>query len=178
MLRYFNPVGAHESGLIGEDPRGIPNNLMPYVAQVAVGRRAHFNVFGGDYPTPDGTGVRDYIHVVDLARGHVAALNKLLVLGRRQNLESGYRLRRERARHGACIRGGERQAGAVSDRGAACGRRGAMLGGSRHAPRMTWAGARYTICRACAQMPGAGSRGIRMGMHEIKMQVQGASLIC
>jgi UDP-glucose 4-epimerase len=81
LLRYFNPVGAHESGLIGEDPRGIPNNLMPYVAQVAVGRRPHLNIFGGDYPTPDGTGVRDYIHVVDLARGHVAALNKLLQLG-------------------------------------------------------------------------------------------------
>ncbi|MHB1094387.1 UDP-glucose 4-epimerase GalE [Thiobacillus sp.] len=81
LLRYFNPVGAHESGLIGEDPRGIPNNLMPYVAQVAVGRRPHLNVFGGDYPTSDGTGVRDYIHVVDLARGHVAALNKLLQLG-------------------------------------------------------------------------------------------------
>jgi UDP-glucose 4-epimerase len=81
LLRYFNPVGAHESGLIGEDPRGIPSNLMPYVAQVAVGRRPHLNVFGGDYPTPDGTGVRDYIHVVDLARGHVAALNTLLQLG-------------------------------------------------------------------------------------------------
>ena len=81
LLRYFNPVGAHESGLIGEDPRGIPNNLMPYVAQVAVGRRPQLSVFGGDYPTPDGTGVRDYIHVVDLARGHVAALNKLLKLG-------------------------------------------------------------------------------------------------
>lgn len=77
LLRYFNPVGAHESGLIGEDPRGIPNNLMPYIAQVAVGRRLHLNVFGGDYPTPDGTGVRDYIHVVDLSRGHVAALNRL-----------------------------------------------------------------------------------------------------
>lgn len=81
LLRYFNPVGAHESGLIGEDPRGIPNNLMPYIAQVAVGRRPHLNVFGGDYPTPDGTGVRDYIHVVDLARGHVAALNRLPQLG-------------------------------------------------------------------------------------------------
>jgi UDP-glucose 4-epimerase len=77
LLRYFNPVGAHASGLIGEDPRGIPNNLMPYIAQVAVGRRSQLNVFGGDYPTPDGTGVRDYIHVVDLARGHVAALGKL-----------------------------------------------------------------------------------------------------
>ncbi len=77
-LRYFNPVGAHESGLIGEDPRGIPNNLMPYVAQVAVGRRAELQVFGGDYDTPDGTGVRDYIHVLDLAAGHVAALARLL----------------------------------------------------------------------------------------------------
>jgi UDP-glucose 4-epimerase len=80
LLRYFNPVGAHASGLIGEDPRGIPNNLMPYVAQVAVGRRAELNVFGGDYPTPDGTGVRDYIHVVDLALGHLAALARLDVL--------------------------------------------------------------------------------------------------
>ena len=75
ILRYFNPVGAHPSGLIGEDPQGIPNNLMPFVAQVAVGRREKVSVFGGDYPTPDGTGIRDYIHVVDLAEGHVAALN-------------------------------------------------------------------------------------------------------
>ena len=78
VLRYFNPVGAHESGRIGEDPRGVPNNLMPYVAQVAVGRRPRLAVFGNDYDTPDGTGVRDYIHVVDLALGHVAALNRLL----------------------------------------------------------------------------------------------------
>lgn len=77
LLRYFNPVGAHSSGLIGEDPQGIPNNLMPFVAQVAVGRRAELSVFGGDYPTADGTGVRDYIHVVDLARGHLAALEAL-----------------------------------------------------------------------------------------------------
>jgi len=76
-LRYFNPVGAHASGLIGEDPRGIPNNLMPFVAQVAIGRRERLSVFGNDYPTPDGTGVRDYIHVVDLAEGHVAALDWL-----------------------------------------------------------------------------------------------------
>ena len=75
LLRYFNPIGAHSSGLIGEDPRGVPNNLMPYIAQVAVGRRDHLNVFGDDYDTPDGTGVRDYIHVVDLARGHVAAID-------------------------------------------------------------------------------------------------------
>jgi UDP-glucose 4-epimerase len=78
VLRYFNPVGAHESGRIGEDPRGVPNNLMPYVAQVAVGRRARLSVFGNDYDTPDGTGVRDYIHVVDLAQGHVKALDRLL----------------------------------------------------------------------------------------------------
>ena len=78
LLRYFNPVGAHESGLIGEDPRGTPNNLMPYVAQVAVGRRERLQVFGSDYATADGTGVRDYIHVVDLAEGHVAALRYLL----------------------------------------------------------------------------------------------------
>lgn len=75
LLRYFNPIGAHESGMIGEDPKGIPNNLLPYVAQVAVGKLACVGVFGDDYPTPDGTGVRDYIHVVDLARGHVAALD-------------------------------------------------------------------------------------------------------
>lgn len=74
LLRYFNPIGAHESGIIGEDPRGIPNNLMPYISQVAAGRLERLRVFGNDYPTPDGTGVRDYIHVVDLAKGHVAAV--------------------------------------------------------------------------------------------------------
>ena len=75
LLRYFNPIGAHESGLIGDDPNGIPNNLMPYVCKVAVGKLPFLNVFGNDYPTPDGTGVRDYIHVVDLAVGHIAALD-------------------------------------------------------------------------------------------------------
>ena len=74
LLRYFNPIGAHESGLIGEDPRGIPNNLMPYITQTAIGRREKLSVYGNDYPTHDGTGVRDYIHVVDLAKGHVAAV--------------------------------------------------------------------------------------------------------
>ena len=77
QLRYFNPVGAHASGKIGEHPNGIPNNLMPFIAQTAVGKRDHLNVFGNDYPTPDGTGVRDYIHVVDLAKGHVAAIRYL-----------------------------------------------------------------------------------------------------
>ncbi|MBL8950647.1 MAG: UDP-glucose 4-epimerase GalE [Myxococcaceae bacterium] len=81
LLRYFNPVGAHASGEIGEDPQGVPNNLMPFALQVAVGRRPVLNVFGGDWPTADGTGVRDYIHVVDLAKGHVAALAKLDALG-------------------------------------------------------------------------------------------------
>ena len=77
LLRYFNPVGAHESGLIGEDPKGIPNNLTPYIAKVAIGELKEIGVFGNDYPTPDGTGVRDYIHVVDLAKGHVAAIEKI-----------------------------------------------------------------------------------------------------
>jgi UDP-glucose 4-epimerase len=77
-VRYFNPVGAHESGMIGEDPRDTPNNLMPYVAQVAVGRLPRLAVFGNDYPTPDGTGIRDYVHVTDLATGHVAAIERLL----------------------------------------------------------------------------------------------------
>jgi len=77
LLRYFNPVGAHKSGTIGESPKGIPNNLMPYIQQVAVGQREHLSVFGSDYPTKDGTGVRDYIHVVDLAKGHVKAIQKI-----------------------------------------------------------------------------------------------------
>ncbi len=77
LLRYFNPVGAHPSGMMGEDPNGVPNNLMPFIAQVAVGKRPKLSVFGGDYPTPDGTGLRDYIHVQDLAAGHLAALRKL-----------------------------------------------------------------------------------------------------
>jgi UDP-glucose 4-epimerase len=77
LLRYFNPVGAHTSGRIGEDPNGIPNNLVPYISQVAVGRLPELSIFGGDYDTPDGTGVRDFIHVVDLAQGHLAALRRL-----------------------------------------------------------------------------------------------------
>ena len=77
ILRYFNPVGAHKTGIIGEDPSGIPNNLMPYISQVAIGKLKQLNIFGGDYDTPDGTGIRDYIHVVDLAKGHVNAINTL-----------------------------------------------------------------------------------------------------
>ncbi|MFW2383460.1 MAG: UDP-glucose 4-epimerase GalE [Acidimicrobiales bacterium] len=89
LLRYFNPVGAHQSGDIGEDPNGIPNNLVPYVMQVAVGRREKLNIFGGDYDTPDGTGVRDYIHVIDLAAGHIAALDHLPDGCREYNLGTG-----------------------------------------------------------------------------------------
>lgn len=89
ILRYFNPIGAHESGRIGEDPKDIPNNLMPYISQVAVGKRDELSVFGDDYDTPDGTGVRDYIHVVDLARGHVAALNKIKKGANEYNLGTG-----------------------------------------------------------------------------------------
>ncbi|PIJ48389.1 UDP-glucose 4-epimerase GalE [Leucobacter sp. OLES1] len=89
LLRYFNPVGAHPSGRIGEDPSGIPNNLMPFIAQVAVGKRERLSVFGGDYPTSDGTGVRDYIHVMDLAEGHVAALEHLSAGVTAYNLGSG-----------------------------------------------------------------------------------------
>ena len=89
VLRYFNPVGAHPSGLIGENPSGIPNNLMPYITQVAVGQRPQLQVFGDDYPTPDGTGVRDYIHVQDLAEGHVAALGALLQRGQSLTVNLG-----------------------------------------------------------------------------------------
>ena len=78
ILRYFNPIGAHESGLIGEDPKGVPNNLLPYISQTAIGKRDKLHVFGDDYPTHDGTGVRDYIHVVDLAQAHLAALDRAL----------------------------------------------------------------------------------------------------
>ncbi|WMJ07322.1 UDP-glucose 4-epimerase GalE [Nitrosomonas sp. sh817] len=88
ILRYFNPVGAHDSGLIGEDPQGIPNNLMPFIAQVAVGRREHLNIWGNDYSTHDGTGVRDYIHVVDLAIGHIRALAALKNINSAQNDQS------------------------------------------------------------------------------------------
>jgi UDP-glucose 4-epimerase len=89
ILRYFNPVGAHASGLIGEDPQGIPNNLMPYIAQVVTGRRPYLQVFGNDYPTPDGTGIRDYLHVSDLAEGHVAALRALLQKGKSLTVNLG-----------------------------------------------------------------------------------------
>lgn len=85
LLRYFNPIGAHKSGFIGEDPKGTPNNLVPYISQVAIGQRKELSVFGGDYPTPDGTGIRDYIHVVDLAKGHLKALTKIQPIQNNEN---------------------------------------------------------------------------------------------
>ena len=96
-LRYFNPVGAHESGKIGEHPNGIPNNLMPYISQTAIGKRDHLNVFGNDYPHPDGTGVRDYIHVVDLAKGHVAAIQYLMTHTGEGRVQPRHRSRLQRA---------------------------------------------------------------------------------
>ena len=117
LLRYFNPVGAHASGTIGEDPSDIPNNLMPYIAQVAVGRRDKLSVFGDDYDTPDGTGVRDYIHVEDLAAGHVAALEALTTTdGARQRLEPRLRPRHQRPRAAARLREGRRPRAALRGR--------------------------------------------------------------
>lgn len=108
ILRYFNPVGAHQTGLIGEDPHGIPNNLMPYVSQVAIGRRPHLTVFGNDYPTPDGTGVRDYLHVMDLADGHLAAME--YIRAHKRDLEDsnnkdryGYRVFNLGTGHGSSV---------------------------------------------------------------------------
>ena len=104
LLRYFNPIGAHKSGLIGEDPKGIPNNLVPYVAQVAIGKLKCLGVFGNDYDTPDGTGVRDYIHVVDLAKGHVAAIKKVEEdRARRTDLQSGHWQGLQRSGCGPCL---------------------------------------------------------------------------
>ena len=110
LLRYFNPVGAHESGLIGEDPAGIPNNLMPYISQVAGGHRTELQIFGGDYPTLDGTGVRDYIHVVDIATGHIAALDWLQRHKGVHTFNLGTGQGTKRAGSGARIRGGQRKA--------------------------------------------------------------------
>ncbi len=132
-LRYFNPVGAHESGAIGEDPRGVPNNLMPYVAQVAIGRRPRLQVFGHDYPTPDGTGVRDYIHVMDLAEGHVAALRRLLDAPGSFTVNLGTGRRLQRARRGARVRASERPAHSLRTGTPSPRRRGRLL--CRSSPR-------------------------------------------
>ena len=126
-LRYFNPVGAHASGTIGEDPGGIPNNLMPYICQTAVGRRPQLSVFGGDWPTVDGTGVRDYIHVVDLARAHADALDYVQAADRNATVNLGTGARAQRAGTGAGVRACIGARGAVRIGRAAPGGRGRGL---------------------------------------------------
>ncbi len=153
LLRYFNPVGAHPSGLIGEDPRGTPNNLMPFVAQVAVGRQPRLRVYGDDYPTGDGTGVRDYIHVVDLAQGHVAALAKLMdpAAPRESVVNLGHRARSLRAGGRAQFRGGVRTGDSLRNRRPPTGRRGhaAMPTSRAPAPLLDWE-ARRGLDAMCA----------------------------
>ena len=127
VLRYFNPVGAHVSGSIGEDPNGVPNNLMPFVAQVAVGRRKSLQIFGGDYATPDGTGVRDYLHVEDLAAGHVAALRRLLGGADSFHRQPRHGARRQRARPGQSLRARQRAKRPLRDRRPAGRRRCCVL---------------------------------------------------
>ena len=143
LLRYFNPIGAHESGLIGEDPNGIPNNLVPYIAQVAVGKLEKLHVFGNDYPTKDGTGVRDYIHVVDLAKGHVAALKKLATNCGLFVCNLG--TRRPAAR--SCPMSSIPAAPAISPSATPIPPR----------PTRRWAGRPSTASRRCAPPPGSGS---------------------
>ncbi len=161
LLRYFNPVGAHESGLIGEDPSGIPNNLLPFVAQVAVGRREKVMVFGNDYPTPDGTGVRDYIHVMDLAAGHLAALGYLRDKAGRVPLEPRHRPRLLRAGGYRGVRQGRRPRRALRVRPAPPRRRGRQLRRSRRPRSPTWAGPRTATSRRCATTTGVGRAATR-----------------
>ncbi len=164
-LRYFNPVGAHESGMIGEDPRNIPNNLMPFVAQVAVGRLPRLRVFGNDYPTPDGTGVRDYIHVMDLAVGPRCGARAAdgRCSGRASGSEPRHRARTERARGRAGVRSGQRLARfpTMSSSGARGTWRFRMpMPGWRTA---TSAGRRSAASTRCARMRGGGRPPIRAG---------------
>ena len=121
LLRYFNPIGAHKSGTMGENPNGIPNNLMPYITQVAVGKLKELGVFGNDYDTPDGTGVRDYIHVVDLAVGHVKALKRSRKSGT-VHLQSGNRRGLQRARYREEFRGSHRREDSLCNQGEKSGR--------------------------------------------------------
>jgi UDP-glucose 4-epimerase len=145
-LRYFNPVGAHESGLIGEEPTGVPNNLMPYVAQVAAGPAPAADVFGNDYPTPDGTGVRDYIHVMDLVEGHLAALELSLHPRRSADRQSGYRLRLLGTRHGARFRSRQRTSRSLTS--------------LAHADRVTWPAAMPIRSSPPTFWDGSARRGI------------------
>ena len=165
LLRYFNPVGAHGSGRIGEDPNGVPNNLLPYIAQVAVGRLPRLRVFGGDYPTPDGTGVRDYLHVVDLAVGHIKALQKLLSkpglavwnLGTGQGYSvldviAAFEQASGRAIPYEIVDPPSRRCGVDVRR-------------SRQSQTRSWNGRRRAASMICARMPGAGNRKIHRAMQ-------------
>ena len=161
LLRYFNPVGAHPSGLIGEDPIGIPNNLMPYIMQVAVGRRDHLTVHGGDYPTPDGTAVRDYLHVVDLAEGHLAALDHLDAIDGAVPINLG-------TGTGSSVLDVVRAASSTrSDAtfptrsGRAAPATWSRCGPIRRGPRRCRTGARRARSPTCAPTTGAGSRRTR-----------------
>ena len=158
LLRYFNPVGAHPSGRIGEDPVGIPNNLMPYIMQVAVGRRDHLTVFGDDYPTPDGTCIRDYLHVVDLAEGHLAALDHLDAIDGAVpvNLGTGTGSSVLDVVRAASAAVGSRPP--VRDRAAARRRRRRGVGRSRPCRRRCCTGARRARSPTCAPTTGVGSR--------------------
>ena len=161
LLRYFNPVGAHPSGTIGEDPRGTPNNLMPFVAQVAVGKRPKLQVFGNDYETPDGSGVRDYLHVQDLAEGHVAALKHLLGGGESLTLNLGTGRGVSVLELVRAFERGQRPQHPLRDRAAAAGRRRRLLrrpGPGRAAARLAGPAAAWT---RCAPTAGAGRRPTR-----------------
>ena len=161
LLRYFNPIGAHKSGMIGEDPKGIPNNLLPYVAQVAIGKLECLGVFGDDYDTPDGTGVRDYIHVVDLARGHVKAIQKLAdkegVSIYNLGTGNGYSVLQ-------VVHAFEKACGHpinYADQTATTGRYRKMLLCIRQKQRKSLAGKQSTASKICVQIPGDGRARIQ-----------------
>ena len=163
LLRYFNPIGAHPSGLIGEDPNGIPNNLVPYIAKVAVGKLEKVHVFGNDYPTPDGTGVRDYIHVVDLARGHVAAVKKLAE-------KPGLFICNLGTTATACWMSSMRSARPAARRSPMSSTRAApatlpSAGATPPRPSASWAGRPSTASRRCAPTAGTGRATTRMGIR-------------
>ena len=163
ILRYFNPAGAHGSAMIGEDPRDIPNNLMPFISKVAKGELPKISVFGDDYDTPDGTGVRDYIHVEDLARGHVLSLARLFESGEGHlvNLGTGrgYSVLEVIAAYKRAFEPGSR----LRDRAETARRRANLRRGRREGRRMFWASGRKRRSTRCAPVPGPGSRGPHSG---------------
>ena len=161
LLRYFNPVGAHESGRIGEDPAGIPNNLMPFVMQVAVGKLPELSVFGDDYDTPDGTCIRDYIHVVDLARGHVAALRRLAEDTGGAHLEPGHRSRDLGVRDDRGRRARRRTTDPASDRRAPAGRSARVVSPTCRRPSANSGGGPSAPSTTCASIIGSGNEPTR-----------------